>query len=118
MTWFTESDLRVLAGPKSYARGETYVDAVSDLEEIAGGVVATVHGGDAYNVALIVRDGELAGECDCPYGSEGAFCKHCVATGLVVLARAEDTGSPPPGGADLIGRADLRTYLGTLDSST
>ncbi|MGH3345311.1 MAG: SWIM zinc finger family protein [Carbonactinosporaceae bacterium] len=118
MAPFTDADLRVLAGPRSYARGEAYVDAVSDMEEIPGGVVATVHGGDAYSVALIVRDGELAGDCDCPYGSEGAFCKHCVATGLVVLARDDGTHPPQPAGADQKGRVDLRAYLGALDSAT
>ncbi|WP_438453407.1 SWIM zinc finger family protein [Streptomyces asiaticus] len=31
----------------------------------------------------------LSGECDCPYGMEGNFCKHLVALGLTVLAQRE-----------------------------
>ncbi|QCX82864.1 hypothetical protein C9F11_46580 (plasmid) [Streptomyces sp. YIM 121038] len=53
-----------------------------------GWVTATVHGGDAYAVELSFG-ASLDGECDCPYGREGNFCKHLVALGLTVLARPD-----------------------------
>lgn len=35
------------------------------------------------------RDVVLAGDCSCPFGQEGNFCKHCVATGLAALKLAK-----------------------------
>jgi uncharacterized Zn finger protein len=50
-----------------------------------------VQGTNRYRVELWVGDdGELAGFCSCPMGAGGAFCKHCVATGLAVLEEGED----------------------------
>lgn len=88
---FGENDLRALAGRRSFERGQAYQDAVSGLEVGDGCFTATVRGTDAYEVEL-TEDGEdgVHGECDCPYGQEGHFCKHCVAAGLVVLGRARD----------------------------
>lgn len=84
--WFTEDDLRAAAGDPSYNRGRDYVDAVTDVAPTAYGVRATVRGSDSYEVWL-GRDGaRLTGECSCPYGADGNFCKHCVAVGLVLLA--------------------------------
>jgi uncharacterized Zn finger protein len=49
-----------------------------------------VHGADAYEVELTLGAGTgVSGRCDCPYGQEGNFCKHCVAVGLTVLRRAK-----------------------------
>ncbi|WP_051833210.1 SWIM zinc finger family protein [Streptomyces katrae] len=90
---FTEEDLRRLAGARSFERGVGYVSAVSRLEIGDETITATVDGSDAYEVELTEdEDGRLTGWCDCPYGREGNFCKHCVAVGLVVLAQA---GSVP-----------------------
>jgi uncharacterized Zn finger protein len=44
-----------------------------------------VFGTDEYEVQLTVTERGLAGECSCPYGQDGFFCKHCVATGLKAL---------------------------------
>ncbi|MFP1627277.1 SWIM zinc finger domain-containing protein [Streptomyces sp. 5K101] len=87
---FGEDDLRSLAGARSFERGLGYLDAVSGLEVGDGSVTAVVHGTDSYEVELTLggEDG-LSAWCDCPYGQEGNFCKHCVAVGLTVLRRAK-----------------------------
>ncbi len=87
---FDEDDLRALAGPRSFERGRGYLAAVTAVEVGDGWITAMVHGTDAYEVELTL-DGpdSLAGECDCPYGMEGNFCKHLVALGLTVLAEPE-----------------------------
>jgi uncharacterized Zn finger protein len=107
MTPFTKDDVLALAGAKSYDRGCYYRDAVDDLEADDIGVYATVHGGDLYEVRLHLT-GKLAGSCDCPWGEEGNFCKHCVAVALVYLYELEQ-------GRDIPRRLDLRAYLETLD---
>ncbi|MFG2480681.1 SWIM zinc finger domain-containing protein [Streptomyces fagopyri] len=83
---FGEDDLRALAGPRSFERGRGYLSAVTAVEVGDGWITATVQGTDAYHTELALDgpDG-LAGDCDCPYGMEGNFCKHLVAVGLTVL---------------------------------
>ncbi|WP_328870952.1 hypothetical protein OHT76_12980 [Streptomyces sp. NBC_00287] len=84
----TEAGLQALAGARSFERGLGYLDAVSAVEIGDGWVTATVHGTERYMVELTLDDlGGLSGECDCPYGREGNFCKHLVALGLTVLAQ-------------------------------
>ncbi|MEU3651594.1 DUF6880 family protein [Streptomyces sp. NPDC032161] len=85
----TEANLRALAGARSFERGTGYLDAVSGIEVGEVSATATVHGTERYEVELTL-DGPrgLAGECDCPYGLEGNFCKHLVALGLSLLARS------------------------------
>ncbi|MEV5944690.1 hypothetical protein [Streptomyces sp. NPDC051994] len=86
---FAEDDLLARAGQRSFERGRGYLDAVSGLEVGDGWITATVHGTEAYEVELTEdREGGILGECDCPYGQEGHFCKHCVAVGLTVLRQA------------------------------
>ncbi|MER5359109.1 hypothetical protein [Streptomyces sp. NPDC002785] len=90
MDGFTKADLRALAGPRSFERGLGYLDAVTALEVEDGSITATVHGTDTYEVELSLDGAEgLTGECDCPYGMEGNFCKHLVALGLTALAGSE-----------------------------
>ena len=48
-------------------------------------ISATVYGSEPYEVVLSVEGHRLDGECSCPYGQEGHFCKHCVAVALVAL---------------------------------
>ncbi|MFD7779030.1 SWIM zinc finger domain-containing protein [Streptomyces sp. NPDC059753] len=89
---FGEDELRTLAGARSFERGVGYLDAVSGLEVGDDAVVARVHGSDVYEVELTLGEGTktgVSGWCDCPYGQEGNFCKHCVAVGLTVLRQAE-----------------------------
>src|SRR5262249_35515369 len=88
---FTEADLRVLAGERSFERGTRYLHAVSSVERIGDQIIATVRGTDDYLVVLTPAERGARGsqrlhaECGCPYGQEGFFCKHCVAVGLKIL---------------------------------
>ncbi|HEY2488371.1 MAG TPA: SWIM zinc finger family protein, partial [Streptosporangiaceae bacterium] len=87
---FTEADLRRLAGNRSFERGVDYLDLVTDLDVAANEITATVRGSYDYAVLLETDSGRLSGDCSCPYGQEGNFCKHLVAVGLVVLRAGED----------------------------
>ncbi|WP_182887369.1 SWIM zinc finger family protein [Microbispora sp. H10885] len=109
MTAFTKDGLRALAGVKSYDRGVDYVDDVDDLQVDGGKIFATVYGTEPYEVELTVGRRGLDGVCDCPWGQEGNFCKHCVAVGLVYLFRREHGEAVPD-------RLDLRSYLTSLDA--
>ncbi len=57
--------------------------------------------------------GGLHGSCSCPFGAEGNFCKHCVATGLVALKggdqRPARTAAPPR-----LARQPLAAWLNSL----
>ncbi|NUT31798.1 MAG: hypothetical protein HOV79_01865 [Hamadaea sp.] len=112
MTWFTRRDLRDLAGDASFDRGLEYVDAVGDVRQLPDGVVASVDGSDRYRVRLRQRDG-LDGDCSCPYGQEGNFCKHCVAVGLRLLKRGRDGAAIPAQRREV----DVRGYLEGLERS-
>ena len=87
---FNEVDLRRAAGERSFGRGLGYLDAVIDLEIGVDQVTATVYGTDAYEIVLILDSDGVTGECSCPYGRDGFFCKHLVAVGLAVLGQADD----------------------------
>lgn len=111
MLWFSDQDLRRLAGAKSYERGVGYVDQVGDLDELPDGVIGSVQGTEPYQVRLRNHGGGLDGNCTCPYGQDGAFCKHCVAVGLVLLTdapKATPRRSKPTS-------VDLRSYLSSVD---
>ena len=88
MESYTKDDVLELAGRTSYDRGVDYIDRITDLTFDGGQVTATVEGTDVYEVEVRVKGG-LDGDCDCPYGEEGNFCKHCVAVALVFLYHAE-----------------------------
>jgi uncharacterized Zn finger protein len=111
MLWFSDQDLRRSAGAKSYERGVGYVDQVGDLDELPDGVIGTVQGTEPYQVRLRNHGGGLDGDCTCPDGQDGAFCKHCVAVGLVLLTDAPEAAprrrKPAP--------VDLRAYLSSVD---
>ena len=118
---FREADLRHAAGDKSYGRGLEYLDAVRNLEIGAEQITATVHGTDAYEVVLIPDGAGVTGECSCPHGQEGFFCKHLVAVGLTVLRQAENLPQQRAAAAakaqaldswlDGLSRADLLTLV-------
>ncbi|KOV81108.1 hypothetical protein ADL03_30410 [Nocardia sp. NRRL S-836] len=97
------------AGTKSYWRGLTYRDAVRALRVHSRHVTALVRGSEdaLYSVELSWAETHLAGACTCPHGSEGFFCKHCVAVGLVLLERGETV--PPPDAEDVELRDRLRS---------
>jgi len=90
---FTEDDLRGAADVRSFERGLGYLSQVGDLRIEGTRVTATVLGSDAYEVRLEYGTSGLHGDCSCPFGVEGNFCKHCVAAGLVAL-KASSSASP------------------------
>ncbi len=108
-TLLDEQNLRRLAGGRSFERGVDYAAAgqVARLARGESSVEAGVQGTHRYRVELWEEDGELRGRCSCPMGAGGAFCKHCVATGLAALEAGEDAPTP-------ISIDDVRGHLGSL----
>lgn len=92
----TDAVVRRLAGAQSYQRGLDYFSHghVETLEDDSDGVRAVVRGNQDYTVTLTGDDGVLDYSCDCPVGSDGAFCKHCVAAALAWLKRAASPAKP------------------------
>lgn len=94
----SKSTLRKLAGDKYFERGLRYFEggAVVHLQFGAGGISARVQGTEAcpYAVRFWLEKQELQWGCTCPLGSEGAFCKHLVATGLASLPGRNIEGEP------------------------
>jgi uncharacterized Zn finger protein len=104
-----ERNLRSLAGGRSFERGVDYAASgrVARLTRSEASVEASVQGAHRYRVELWEADGELRGRCSCPVGAGGAFCKHCVATGLAALEAGADAPSP-------ISINAVRAHLGSL----
>lgn len=91
----TPTLLRKLAGPISYARGETYLaeGAVRTLDCTGDVASAIVQGTASYRVRIWTRADGLEFSCTCPFASDkGACCKHFVAVGLALAGMP----SPPP----------------------
>ncbi len=110
---FTEADIERAAGGRSFARGREYLDAVEDLEIGDKEITASVFGNGEYRVLISFGDEEgLTGDCTCPYGREGFFCKHCVAVGLAVLKMGDDL--PHHITASRAGRHALESWLESL----
>lgn len=103
--------IRQLAGPRSFERGELYAQQgrVKKLTVGEASIRATVHGTGTYRVDLAIRGGgDIGWSCSCPVGSDGGFCKHCVAVALVASGTAaRDTGDEPV--------ADVAGYLRDLE---
>ncbi|WP_034268521.1 SWIM zinc finger family protein [Actinospica robiniae] len=108
---FIEDDLRNAAGPMGFERGLNYRDCVEELDIGPDAVDAIVVGSFEYDVTLSRERGALAGQCSCPWGQEGNFCKHCVAVGLAVLAAWAAGG---PTAATGPARPDLDAWLESL----
>jgi uncharacterized Zn finger protein len=87
---FTEADIKLAAGARSFERRLEYLHLVENLEIADTQATASVYGNSTYGVCLIFGHGGLTGACTCPYGRDGFFCKHCVAVGLSVLEMGED----------------------------
>ena len=88
--------IRRLAGAQSYQLGLDYFlhGHVESIEDRLGTVHAVVRGNRDYTVTLTADEGMPDYTCDCPVGSDGAFCKHCVATALAWLNRAAGPAKP------------------------
>jgi uncharacterized Zn finger protein len=87
MQLFTGKQLKELASPTSFERGQAYYEEgyVRKVTRKGNRFEGTVEGSYRYRVSLEVSPGELDFTCSCPYDYEG-ICKHCVALGLAVLA--------------------------------
>jgi uncharacterized Zn finger protein len=109
---FTEADIKSAADDRSFARGLDYLSAVKDLEIGSNEITASVYGNGEYRVLLAFGDEGLTGDCTCPYGREGFFCKHCVAAGLAVLKLGDDL--PRHIEASRAGRRAVESWLESL----
>lgn len=110
--------IRRLAGTRSYQRGLDYYrqGQVESLDEEANGIRAVVCGTLDYTVILFADQATLDYSCDCPVGSEGAFCKHCVAAALAWLNRPpESAKSKGRGKAQEVTMADAARVLRAED---
>lgn len=118
----TDAVIRRLAGAESYQRGLDYFSHghVESLEEDSeDNVRALVRGNQDYAVTLTADEGVLDYFCNCPLGSEGAFCKHCVAAGLARLNRAAGhTSTPARHKAKKVTLADAAKVLQEKDKET
>lgn len=99
--------LRQLTDSGSWDRGIRYFQQgrVSRLVIDADTVTARVMGTHEYTVELWADEDRIHGECTCPMGDRGIFCKHCVATSLECLEQGIDQlgpgkGSIPPADTD------------------
>lgn len=91
----SEQSVRKLADARSFARGRAYLDAGRVRKLVVDGTTVTaVDGTSAYRVRLAVTRAGLDGTCNCPYGTEGVFCKHCVAAALAWLDGGGERGEP------------------------
>jgi len=54
-----------------------------------------VSGTQDYELRLECDGAEMAGECSCPQGADGAFCKHCVATALAWIDDGDGAPNEP-----------------------
>src|SRR5215471_96217 len=105
---FTEADVRAAAGERSFQRGQAYLDSIEAIATWGNRVAASVRGTDEYQVVLTLsepgsprgRAGGVRGECDCPQGKEGFFCKHCVAVALTILRDAPSRSAARTGSAE------------------
>jgi uncharacterized Zn finger protein len=109
---FTEADVKGAADPRSFQRGLDYLHSVDDLEVSETQITATVFGTHEYRVRLAFGDGTITGDCTCPYGREGAFCKHCVAVAISVLRLGQDM--PELIETTKAGRVKLESWLESL----
>jgi uncharacterized Zn finger protein len=117
----SEGAIVQLAGPRAFARGAAYHhDGRVELGTVsADRVQAVVRGSRPYEVHLSAAAAELAWSCSCPVGSDGEFCKHCVAVALSV-GNADTDAPRQPRRARKADRdkVDLRSYLETLSDDT
>ena len=114
----TRLKLRQLAGSRTFEHGADYFAAgqVVSLAEQNGKLTATVQGTEEYHVTLFAEGDAIASDCTCPMGSEGAFCKHCVAVGLAWLANGSDIPRPDkPAATPAMTLEEARAWLAKLE---
>jgi SWIM zinc finger len=92
----SERSVRLLADDRSFERGRAYFQdgRVRRFTVDGTSVTAAVDGTSLYRVQLVITAVGLGGRCNCPYGQEGVFCKHCVAVALAWLEEGGEVGEP------------------------
>lgn len=80
--------LEALVGKKTFERGEAYFKEgrVEKMARAKGVLTAQVKGSTTYEVRIWASPEGLAYKCQCPFGSEGMFCKHAIAVALAWAA--------------------------------
>jgi uncharacterized Zn finger protein len=117
----TSALIRRLAGDRYYERGVDYLQdgKVTSLQQDEKRIRAVVMGADDYDVALTAKGSTLEYRCSCPLGSDGEFCKHCVAAGLAFLKQnAEPAKAPKKGASSGITSEDIAKALQQEDKQT
>ncbi len=78
------SDSGIFKRAQSYVRsGAVEITARSDTQ-----IDAIVSGTEDYSVRLLVGGREAESHCTCPAFAKGIFCKHLIATAIVVRDHA------------------------------
>jgi uncharacterized Zn finger protein len=117
----TRRHVQRLASGTSFQRGEDYATGgrVRSLVVRQDALTATVAGSAEYAVRLEVRDGALQHQCSCPVGTDGEFCKHCVAVAVAWL-NANEGKAPgkPENTAAVVRLDDVRPFLLKRDKAT
>lgn len=92
----TQAAIRRAADDRSYKRGKGYFESGMVYSLLLDGdkIFAKAHGTRDYKVHLWVEDGDVVGQCSCPMGDQGVFCKHMVAVGLTHLAGGVSEDAP------------------------
>jgi uncharacterized Zn finger protein len=113
--------LKARAGDIAFKRGEVYFQdgRVEILAEGVDEVTGTVEGGEAYRVRLRSEGKSLQGECSCPMGLRGEFCKHLVALALERLSEEAETPHPQqrPDAKRRSKEDELRVFLESQDKA-
>lgn len=113
---FSIQTIENLAGERVYRRGIGYnADGrVEPVEESDRRVEAVVRGTLPYTVELWVEGEEPGWSCTCPFAEDGAFCKHCVAVGLLFAEGAVSMlGVVPEADVDMLG-SDVSAHVAEL----
>jgi len=112
-TVFTLDLVAALSGSRTFERGQDYYLAgrVRDLEVMPEDDEATaaVDGTEEYEVWIhLDPEGEPGYSCDCPMGTGGDFCKHCVAVALAVIDQPNpnDSAAEADSAGSRVGRTD------------
>lgn len=98
--WWRENlrreQLERCAGRRVYERGNIYwkTGRVMAAQLTETELNAQVQGTLLYAVRLWRRNSQLQTACDCPYASEGAFCKHAVAAALAITPPENENDLP------------------------
>jgi uncharacterized Zn finger protein len=117
----TPALIRRLAGEPYYERGLDYFENgnVASLHQDGTRIHGVVEGTDDYDVVLSAKGKTLDYRCSCPLGSDGEFCKHCVAVGLAWLEQnAERQRDQNKGASTEITREDIAKALQQEDKET